>query len=221
MKLWLCLFVILWRMTIGVCNVNAAVYIYADVVDALPGTTALVGIFAYTDDNYEIDGFNLPLEIGGDGEGLPIGFTYNSVRIQNSLFPSFNFNMNDTGPPLNFDGVVNSDKNDGDPDVVLGLSASPTKLFDLAIDINSSVLPGTVVSINILTLPPALAGALFNVSGTNSINSISIGSVTSGSITVTAVPEAAHLITAAMGVVICGSTAVSYIRRRRCREIAG
>ena len=115
---------------------------------APPGTTSLVSVFATTDADDSISGFNIPLEFGGNGSGLPPDFTLNAEPLQNVIFPNFNLNVlqNDI---WDFDGVANAD---GTEVPLSSDVANPTKLFDLAIDVAPTAQIGMQWSVEVVEM---------------------------------------------------------------------
>ncbi len=114
-----------------------------------PGSTALVGVFARSNNNDTISGFNLPVDIGADGKrALPNGFRLTTPQVTNLLFD--NTRMDFPEPQItiaNVDGIISG--------FVAGnqavqLSDIPTKLFDIAFEVDASVPAGTVLPIHIV-----------------------------------------------------------------------
>ena len=187
---------------------SAAVTLSIGNVRVPAGSTALVGVFAASDASDVISGFNLPLDIGGpgfngdadvDGRGdLPAGFTYDLSLIRNAVFTDTTFPADRSVPsdPTVSDIFNDAYGIDGLPTATMGdtvtLSTTPTKLFDLAIDVDASVAAGTVLPFSIL-LPDANPSA-FDVAGPNGDPTVlapAAGVPVTGSITVTgtSVPE--------------------------------
>jgi hypothetical protein len=182
-----------------------------------PGTTALVGVFAYTTAADQLQGFNLPLDVNNNGNGLVSGLTFNATPIQNFnpglVFEGFNTALNnavntDDG---GIDGVVNGSSVNPTGLPLSTSSAVPTKLFDVALDISPTLVPppgGLVVPISIITdtFP------LFNVYSVTTNPSTTV-TVTSGSLTVS-VPESATMINLVACTLLVGLIGFGLFRRR-------
>lgn len=143
------------RLTIflAICSLSfspsvtlAEVALSIDATTAAPGTTSLVSIYAVGEVGDQASGFNLPLEFGSNGNGLPMGFRLNAEPLQNVIFPNFNLNMRQNDN-WDFDGIANADGSDQPLD-----SGEPIKLLDLAFDISPDAEPGSALSIEIVEM---------------------------------------------------------------------
>jgi hypothetical protein len=188
--------------------------IYVDIGDALvlPGQTAVIGVYAYTDSGDVLNGFNFPLDINNDGNMFPAGFSYNATPIANEVITPTTLNLAFNGLvnlPAGIDGMVNAAAG---PNIALGTISSPTKLFDLRIDVSGSVPLNTAIPVSLLTNtnPPV---NIFNISGSGSFGGHSNGAI------IVAVPEASELIAAASGASLGGLMLVAN-RRRRASAVA-
>lgn len=169
-------------------------YSFANIVISIehelvaPGGVALVGVFASSNMGDNISGFNLPLDIGADGKRpLPTGFTFRVPPLSNLLFSNTGFNMPE--PQITIANVDAIPSGFVQANQAVTLSAVPTKLFDIVIDVGPGVPVGTVVPIHILR--DSLG--LFNVTSPNGgiVSVPGVGTPAIGSITV--VPEPGSL----------------------------
>ena len=202
--------------TVGVgaaATASAAVRIsVADVrVPAGSATTALVSVFASSTTGDVISGFNLPLDYNndgyvdrnGDGVGdLPAGFALDAVPTRNAVYADTGF---DTPQPqislIGADGIPTGSGGN------LTLTATPLKLFDLAIDVAATVPAGTVLPLDIF-VPADPFGPLFNVAGPNdpAVIAPQAGTPVFGSVTVVGVPEP----TAAAGLAVVAGSVLAW-----------
>ena len=199
----------------GPASAAVTVSIGTVTVPAGSATTALVGVFASSNSGDVISGFNLPFDYNndgfvdrnGDGVGdLPAGFSLGGPLVRNALYPNNTaFDM-----PQQQDVLANVDGIPTGSGANVTLGTTPTRLFDLAINVAATVPAGTVLPFEI-EVPAAPFNVLFNVAGPNAptVAAPTAGSPVFGSLRVTAVPEPATAAAlAAAGVALLG-------RRRR------
>jgi hypothetical protein len=167
--------------------VQGAVIISIDHVDVPASSVALVGVYASSNSNDVISGFDLPLDINDDGYTagiLPAGFKLDPSDVRNAIYGNTGLDMPQPQTTLiNVDGIaVGSGANEQ-------LTSTPTLLFDLAFDVADTVPDGTSLPLEI-EVPNAPFQSLFDVAGPNSpaVAAPTNGSPVYGSITV--VPEA-------------------------------
>lgn len=127
--------------------------------------------------NELVTGFNLPVDVGGNGAGIPSGLTLNP-GFSNPLFPGFGSSR---GLPVgNADLVANS------LDLTLtgvSLTATPITAYTLSFSVDPGVAPGTQFPITLLNAQP------YDVNGAGGATAVSRTTLTSGTITVEAIPE--------------------------------
>jgi hypothetical protein len=181
------------------------------------GTTAFVGVYAYTTASDQLQGFNLPIDVGNDGNGLISGLTFNATPIQNVnpglTFLGFNtaentlVNQNNGG----IDGIVNADSVSLSGLALSTSPTTPTKLFDIALDISPTLIPpgGVTVPISIITDTFPLAN-VYSVTTNPPTNT----SVTQGSLVISAVPESASLINSVGYLLVASLMGLGYFRWR-------
>jgi len=144
-----------------------------------PGSTIRIGVFAAItspDGNNQLSSFNLPMDIGPDGRGLGSFIGFNTEPIRS--VPDGRTIVGDpdafTAELFGYDILV-SDTSTTD----WALSSTPTKLFDLALDLDVSAA-GQDFTVAIDDIPN-----VFSVGGASLVP----GGV--APVTVTAVPEPA------------------------------
>ncbi len=167
---------------------TAAVTLSIDNVFVPPASVAIVGVYAASNSNDVISGFNLPFDINDDGYTagiLPAGFTLDANDLRNKLFANTGL---DTPQPqitlINVDSIPTGSGSN------VQLSSTPTLLFDLAFDVAATVPVGTVMPMEI-EVPNSPFQTLFDVAGPGSptVAGPTNGSPVYGSITV--IPEPA------------------------------
>lgn len=127
--------------------------------EVIPGGTAFVEFYAQSNVGYRISGFNLPTDINRDNVNmLPTGFTLNATPILNAMFNNTFFAKSPSIDVALVDGIIIGNG------VNETLGISPRKLFDLVIDVASSVPVGTKIPIE-LRIPAGDLESLFAVSG--------------------------------------------------------
>jgi hypothetical protein len=174
---------------------DAAISISIANVSVFAGTTAVVGVYASSNDGDIISGFNLPLDINDDGmEALPTGFTLNGSGFSNAVYA--NTGLDTLEPQIT---LINVDSIPTGSGTNIMLSTTPTLLFDLDVNVAGSVAAGTVVPLEI-EVPASPYSPLFNVAGpdTPTVAAPVIGTPVDGSITVVAVPEPAAILPVAL-----------------------
>ena len=200
-------------------SADAAVVLTMSNVRVPAGSPALVGVFAASTTGDVISGFNLPTDINDDGfvssgtgtttGKLPTGFTLDATPTQNDVYVNTGFDMPYPQIALiNVDGIATGSGNN------ITLSATPTLLYDLVVDVSKTVTAGTVVPLEI-EVPAAPFAPLFDVAGPSTpvVTAPAAGAPVFGSITVTAVPEPS----AVWLLVLAG--AASILHRRSTRRL--
>ena len=197
MVLFLCCF--------GHANVEADITFILEVDPPVSASdTAFVSVSATSTSGDSLTGFNLPIDVGANGTGLPAVLSFNADPIQNEI--------NNLGIDLNVapfqtgidmvDGIVNLS---GATDIPLTLA--PVKLFDLVLDVASSAPTGSF---------PVIfnsGGTFFNASGTAAGGGPAtiIPPVAPGSVNIVAnVPEPSSL-----ALVLIGGCGVMLRRRKK------
>jgi hypothetical protein len=139
-------------------RIDAAITISIANVAVPAGTEAIVGVYASSNSGDVMSGFNLPLDINDDGTApLPTGFTLNGSGFTNALYA--NTALDTPMPQIT---LINVDSIPTGSGANTTLSATPTLLFDLAVNVAGSVPAGTVVPLEIeVTASPF--SPLFNV----------------------------------------------------------
>jgi hypothetical protein len=146
---------------------TAAVTLELGAISGAPGETVLLPVFASSNSGDVISGFNLPLDVGLDGNAL-VNLALADAPIQNALYASTSLNSN-FNAVVGTDGVANGDGGN------VTLSSSPLKLFDLALEISPSV--SSAISIPASIKHPTTPVNLFTLAGpgTPTIASINAG----------------------------------------------
>ncbi len=181
------------------------------------GTTAFVGVFAYTTAADTILGFNLPIDVGNNGNGLITGLTFNADPIQ-FLNPGlsddgFNTDLNNSVNQSNggIDGIQSATSSDQSGLVLSNDPSMPTKLFDIALDISPTLIPpgGVTVPISIITntFPPVNEYSVTTSPTTTT-------TVTQGLLVISAVPESAPLINSVGYLLVASLMGFGYFRWR-------
>ncbi len=120
-----------------------------DNVRTLPGRTVLVGVYAQSNNNDTISGFNLPVDFGADGKrALPSGFSLSTQPLTNLLFSNTGLDVPE--PQITFanvDGIISGFVA---ANQAVQLSNAPTKLFDLSFEVGAGVPAGTILPIHIV-----------------------------------------------------------------------
>ena len=177
------------------------------------GSTVTASLFASSNDGDSLLSYNLPIEVGGDGRGLPAGFS-NLVFTQVVATEGFSVNLNTLpSPPFtqDYEAIVNGNFNM--PPLVL---ASPQELFSLSFDIDNTVPINTLFAIDVTdgsTSNPNFFQIESGNDGSVSTPAALIangGGVVQGSVIVTAVPEPGSLL--ALGSMAIGGV---LLRRRK------
>lgn len=175
----------------------------------LAGDPTIVTISATSATNDSITGFQLALDVGGDGytgvangpSVLPNGLSFGAPLIQNQFTDGSGTRVigaQTTGGQL---GLANADAIITMAGAApVGLSSGVTTLFELVLD-TSLVSSGTT---------PILIRDGFFTSATLEGGGVTPVSSNSGSVTVTAVPEPGSL-------AICGLLCAGVAARRRCK----
>lgn len=170
------------------------------------GSTAYVSLNASTDqaDGETLGGFNLEVDIGDDGTGIPAGFSNFSVDDRSNRFGSES---------------VNEDASDGADRIVNAfngnvlLEATPQSLLYLTLDVAESITPG----IYRISLVNTVLDAAADPDG-KELTISSASYQTFGTITVTAVPEPGSMAVLGLGM---GGLYVGGRWRRRRKKLAG
>jgi hypothetical protein len=153
-----------------------------------PGSTATFTVSAAASGAVEerFTSLNIPLDLGGDGFGLPSGFTFGSPPLSDSPFTLDGFSFNTATPAAipgaNFDAIVNL--NSGGP-AILPATQAPVVLFHVNIDIAPSVPVGTIVPL-VLRIPSSPVN-FFQVKNESATPSITL--VNGGAASLSVVPE--------------------------------
>ena len=180
-------------LVLWIWQTQASVMISLDDVTVPAGSTALVGVYATSDQGDVMSGFNLPFDINNDGyvdatgdgtSDLPAGFSLNSPPMINMIYANAGFDLPQPQIVLiGVDGIPTGSGADAN------LSGIRTKLFDLSLHVDAAAVPGTRLPLSII-VPNAPFQALFNIAGTNSptVAAPVVGQPVEGSITV-ALPE--------------------------------
>lgn len=118
--------------------------------------------------------YNLPVDVGADGFGMPAGVSIVSIDNLNSTFANFNSSPA-PGAPFNFDvGTSDSDA------VGVGLSASPVNLFSVTIQIDPS-FPITQFELGFQDSPtpnPGLFAFTLDGGTFNAVDTVMAGTIT-------------------------------------------
>ena len=192
---------------------QAQILLSADTVLADAGTTAIVTISATDTDlvsTTTLTGFELPIEIGGNGGTAPTGLTFD-VMTTGTGIGDVNITINNTsgltGP--NYDIQVSGiPLTGGFPPLPapITLGATPTDLFTLSFEVDAGAPAGSVFPVAFLGAGEATPNDVFDISGDNT------GQVTfaNGAVVVPSVPEPGSF------VLIAASSFGLLLRRRRC-----
>ncbi len=198
-----------WILTLVLCllsplSCRADVILSIDNVTVAPGQTAVVGVYAASDSGDILTGFNLPLDFNNDGPSpLIAGFSFGTPTLSNILYANTNFDIPASAALAQVDAIPTGSG------ASITLSAIPTKLFDLRINVAPFVAQGTVVPISI-EVPQAPLSSLFNIAGFADGNIggprpdvllPTLGVPALGSITVSVVPEPSTLGIAALSAI--------------------
>ena len=148
----------------------------------------------------ELSGYNFTIDVGNDGNALPPGISLNIGASASLATNLVNFSLADGLPPVfNFD-IIASDSSGGPGSETV--SATPTDLFTLVFDVDSSVAVGTQFDIGFVE-PTIAAQFSLTLDGVSS-NFDAVGVVETGTITVLGVPEPASTsILGVVGLLIC------------------
>ena len=162
-------------------------------VSVTAGSQAAVGVFIASLDGDSLVSFNLPVDVGNNGFGMPPGFSFASGDFAQEQNTFGNIIISGTTPlggtlVQNYDAIFS----DGGTFDIL-LTPTPRRLFNILIDTSSSLSLGTSIpiSFNANSNPQ-----LFNVTTRRILGGtvvIPTGS-TNGSITITAIPEPASML---------------------------
>lgn len=120
-----------------------------------PGQQAVVGVFVSGSGGEGLDSFDLPIEIGNDQYGLPLGITGYMVVKRNSFATIATTNSSgppNTDPPFikNFEAVFS----DSGPTITL--TSTPLRLFDLVVSTDGNFSGAKALSIFSSTDPSQL-----------------------------------------------------------------
>lgn len=157
-----------------------------------PGSTVTFTISAAASGAVEeqFTSFNMPIDLGGAGFGLPVGVTFGLPPLSNSPFTidalSFNTATPAVIPGANFDAIVNL--NSGGP-AILPATQTPVVLFHLHVDIASTVPVGTTVPL-VIRIP----SAPFDFSQVSNPTGITTMLSNGGAAMVSVVPEPSSLL---------------------------
>lgn len=202
---------LLFASSVPINPAAGAIILSMDNVNAAPGQTTSVGVYA-AGVGEVISGFNLPIDFNNDGyiDGadldtlgeLPAGFTFGPGLIANSIFANTGLDA----PPLQL-ALIDADTIATGSGSDQGLSAVPTKLFDLVINVGPGVPAGTVLPFELFD-----DGGFFNVTnpvlgGSAVVLAPTLTTPVFGSITVV-VPEPGTL-------TLLAAAAVPALARRR------
>lgn len=183
-------FLVLLIGVLFACPANANLILSIENIIVSPGSTNnLLGVFASSNTRETLQSFNLTIDFGNNGRGMPAGFAFPGGTLNNADIitgPLLTSAVTVTGiaalpaPPFtqNYEGVFNASGQS------LALSSTPTKLFDILVDV--SALSGSIpVSIRIGNNP-----ALFQVQ-TDALlrNEVVTTDLTLASGSITVVPE--------------------------------
>ena len=167
-------------------SANAQVIFDINEVMVAAGDTVNVDVFASGDQT--VIGFNLPVDIGLDGTGVPAGLTLNPGF--NSLLPAPSSSVG--GPIGAADFVANSSDLFGPG---ASLTATPVSAFTVSFTVDSGVADGTVFNLGLLD------GTGFDVVGAGGTSIANSVQLSGGTITVSnAVPEPSGLALVLVGV---------------------
>lgn len=166
------------------------------------GDEAIISFFASSDAMDVVTGMNLPIDIGDDDFMMPAGLSFASNPIRNiigGITPGLpgQFNPGPSNALSGSDAIVN----------LLGLPSvqfteTPTKIFDLALNVDLSTVAGTyVISIDDNGVPPLNISSFFAVSNAGAVVQASAPASGFGSVTVVAIPEPSSVL--ALTAVVC------------------
>lgn len=187
----------------------ARVILSIDDIAVPAGTTAVVGVYAASDNGDVISGFNLPLDINSDGfidsnsdnvSDLPNGFSFASPALQNLRYANTGFDM-----PQPQIGLIEVDGIPTGSGADVLLSSTPTRLFELHVSVAPSVPPGTTVPLQII-VPNSPFQSLFNVAGPNGPTVLAplAGQPVLGSITIIPEPSSQLAVLSGAILILCG-----------------
>ena len=159
----------------------------------------LVGVFALSNANVQIGGFDIPVDFGTAGlTVLPTGISY--LGATNTIFSSGSNleSVPDPLVPVLVDYVVSDATTipSSRPVLTSGIEA---KLFDLSFNVGPTALVGSTFSIAVSGTHP-----LFNVND-NFAAPILVSGFTAGSLTITAVPEPTSLLLFGLAAIVAES----------------
>ena len=180
-----------------------------DVQTPAGSSVTVIGSIADTTGNAVLSTYNIPIDIGSNGPGLPAGISNVTAASSN---PAGLTNFMPQFPPaaFNFEAAL-SDSGAG-----LTLSSTPINLFTLTFDVDSSVPVGTLFDVVFQNSPTVNGGALpgafnFTIDGT-AVNSIDLPNfvVNQGQVeVVAAIPEPISV----LPLILC--TCMAGFRRKR------
>jgi len=201
------------------CALNAQISLSFDAIDTPndSSVTVVASIADSSDSGVSLTTYNIPVDIGLDGSGIPAGVS--NVALANAS--SFgNFDSPAVPSVFNYDFITSDSGASG-----LALSSIPTELFTVTFDVDSGVAAGTVFDVG-FQADPQVQGlsnpSLFNFTITDAGGAINFNggappaefdfAIENGTVSVVAeaVPEPSSFVLAAFGL---GGLV---LRRRRC-----
>lgn len=103
-----------------------------------------------------LTGYNIPLDIGGDGLGVPAPISFSSIT-PGASFGGANYVASPGIAPFNWDAGVGFAITDG---TSVSLTTAPLELFTLQFAVDSTALAGDVFDIQIVNPASPVPGAL-------------------------------------------------------------
>lgn len=156
-------------------------------VTVTPGDQVSIGVFAYATAGEGLDAYDLPVDVGNNGNNLPTGITQFGVVV--TAIDTFG-NLTKTAASLpfqDFDVFVSDDGNQ----ITLPTSSNPRHLFDILVQTDFAFSGVTPVSISTAGSPSNPPMTIVTSAGTFTPSNLTGLQLISGSIT--AVPEPSAL----------------------------
>jgi hypothetical protein len=190
-------------MLLGISSPTQAAFVLSlENVVVTAGQQAVVGVFLSSDSSQLLTGYILPIEVGGNGRGLPSGLSFpGDPAAETSTWAAVGITQlgSDITPPIvrNYEGLFfDAMPLAGSP---IQLTTTPVQLFSLLVNTHPGLPDGTVFPVSITDSSfPTSQFSITTISGTGgtstTVHSIAAGgSALAGSITINAVPEPGSL----------------------------
>jgi len=165
----------------------------------------LVGVFALSNANVQLGGFDIPIDFGTAGPTvLPTGVNY--LGVTNTIFSSGSTLASVLDPFEIVDYIVSDATTSNPPSFPLLTSGIEAKLFDLSFNVGPTAVVGSTFSIAVSGTHP-----FFQLNDNTNIPApIPVTGFTAGSLTITAIPEPTSLLLFGLAAIVAES-------RRRLR----